>query len=1150
MPAKGSGKGEKRARPEPPATRQPPAKRRQLRPADGNKEVLDAKNLLHAETEKSVCSHCGAMVSYETYVSYQSPHFLLWDDNKSEWSTTKGVYPKKPAEGYDADTIFYRLHPFHLAAEEKKKEKKKNQSKLSTQGVSHLSTRTTEGKETSSAPTPVMVKHELAGPPNESYDIETVTNDKITWSEDEFTDEEDEEEGEEEDDSYPGHDVADNLEPTGWQDVEPEVDDEQPEALPENAPLPREDREAIDPFWVLMNSWKSTYGMGDLGFDVLIDLLKTREGTLPPVIVVPEMDEDLQNKAFVELQKAAYKRATPTRHNVDAALGIGVDLFQTVCVCGECGRLYELEDIVRTSGNTTQAWSCCKQVPLARRVGGKVPRWEPTLSYPNVSVEESLAKILRRHGMDEQVDHWKARAQDKKDAQGPKTYSDVVDGKVWEDFQVVNGVPFLSDRGIALMLNMDGFQPYKWRTYSVQGIYLALMNLPRSIRFRRENMILVGLVPGGKERIPISWFLEKMVDELVVLWDTASSIFNRRVALLAVACDVPAGRKVCGFIGHSSHRGCSRCDCRHETTPRGKGKGPPIVDWGAPLGADEDGEFPHRTVDLHRLYGERYKKAKTEDERKQICSETGYRHTPLLRLSYFDPARMLLLDPLHNVWEGMFKDLLKIWVKHPNNELRCITKKMTQAMEAATKRCRFPRSMGPVLGKVAHNMSKFTGAELKNMLNTFFIWLIDGAPSVSDKHIQLVTHLHLASRILDARVTTESQISELEEHLKDYCTTFQKMYGASALKPNHHLCRHLGGFIRDYGTVAGFWLFHFERYNGIMVRSNARAFHNVEVSMFRQYSVQSSLLHSLESMVITVPPTLSPSPAESALTTSSTDIREQSNNKHRAPLTGLGLPALLSRAPTESEKGVALSIMGADDKSDRVHKLTLSRSTPTTTINAMRASQERWDHTNYSNVRGHELYPGVLSDPRERLCAGNEEIGRLRKSLAALHRTPGFTCVAPADFKIHDLRTYRSLHLGGVTYGSLDDRISHLVLNQAASQERVGSPVHVLYYLSVEVTLPARESFRGRENNDPDIVCDWDAGYTRLRHTFARVDWFGAVASQDKPYFQTWSTLPDNRGSDDYLFIPVNRVVSGCIPLLSPDEKTFVCGLLRPHHQF
>ena len=32
-----------------------------------------------------------------------------------------------------------------------------------------------------------------------------------------------------------------------------------------------------------------------------------------------------------------------------------------------------------------------------------------------------------------------------------------------------------------------------------------------------------------------------------------------RCALLGTSYDLPAGRKLCGFLGHNAHLGCSRC---------------------------------------------------------------------------------------------------------------------------------------------------------------------------------------------------------------------------------------------------------------------------------------------------------------------------------------------------------------------------------------------------------------------------------------------------------------------------------------------------------------------------------------------------------------------------------------------------------------
>lgn len=74
---------------------------------------------------------------------------------------------------------------------------------------------------------------------------------------------------------------------------------------------------------------------------------------------------------------------------------------------------------------------------------------------------------------------------------------DVFDGQVWNEYCVSNDSPFHNDRHtLGLTLNFDWFQPFKHRTYSVGVIYVAIMNLPRHMRFKRENIVIVGLIPG------------------------------------------------------------------------------------------------------------------------------------------------------------------------------------------------------------------------------------------------------------------------------------------------------------------------------------------------------------------------------------------------------------------------------------------------------------------------------------------------------------------------------------------------------------------------------------------------------------------------------------------------------------------------------
>ena len=78
--------------------------------------------------------------------------------------------------------------------------------------------------------------------------------------------------------------------------------------------------------------------------------------------------------------------------------------------------------------------------------------------------------------------------------------TDVYDGKLWKEWMDFDNVPFLKVPGnLILMLNLDWFQPYKHTPYSIGVIYLVIQNLPRRLRFKPENIIIVGTIPGPRE---------------------------------------------------------------------------------------------------------------------------------------------------------------------------------------------------------------------------------------------------------------------------------------------------------------------------------------------------------------------------------------------------------------------------------------------------------------------------------------------------------------------------------------------------------------------------------------------------------------------------------------------------------------------------
>ena len=138
---------------------------------------------------------------------------------------------------------------------------------------------------------------------------------------------------------------------------------------------------------------------------------------------------------------------------------------------------------------------------------------------------------------------------------------DVYDGRVWKKILCYQKKPFLaiSRRFIwyAFMLNIDWFQPHKQLSYSVGAIYLSVLNLPRSMRYKLENTCLVGRIPGPHEpEITVNSYIEPLVQDLKKFWNgvqlSVSCGRNTerklvRSAVIFCSCDLPAGRKLCGF---------------------------------------------------------------------------------------------------------------------------------------------------------------------------------------------------------------------------------------------------------------------------------------------------------------------------------------------------------------------------------------------------------------------------------------------------------------------------------------------------------------------------------------------------------------------------------------------------------------------------
>jgi len=191
---------------------------------------------------------------------------------------------------------------------------------------------------------------------------------------------------------------------------------------------------------------------------------------------------------------------------------------------------------------------------------------KPINVFPYRPIKNVINEFFLRPGFESMVNHHKNR--EKKEG----WYFDVYDGKMFDQLKDAYSIPFSEmENALHLTLNVDWFNPFDSGTYSCGAIYMSINNLPREERFKEENIMLVGLMPGGQEASTsdMNNYLDVIVDDLLELFEGVQMKTDKHpegmtahAVLLMVNADIPAARKVAGFLGHASAFACNRCDRR------------------------------------------------------------------------------------------------------------------------------------------------------------------------------------------------------------------------------------------------------------------------------------------------------------------------------------------------------------------------------------------------------------------------------------------------------------------------------------------------------------------------------------------------------------------------------------------------------------
>ncbi|KAF8595180.1 hypothetical protein BDV93DRAFT_481245 [Ceratobasidium sp. AG-I] len=381
-------------------------------------------------------------------------------------------------------------------------------------------------------------------------------------------------------------------------------------------------------------------------------------------------------------------RMARTIGTVEKRLGLSTkDLITTFTLCPACSKRYS-PAYIAASNNATCTMDGCDGVLYSDKVlaSGERKRTS-TRTFPYASPINWIRRMLARDGIARLVQAWRkpedenfgppVTAEDwNHGVNRDEPLGDIMDGWGWRsrpagvqrvvdpvtgrvtDQTVLNppmrfsSLPF----GLSLSMNVDWyfnrFQSNKQGNYSVGACFIIINNLPRHLRFLRENMCLALVMPGPNEPngYALDQMMEPLVDDILQLqqgvrmpvWNNEQQAFEQLVIhgdLHNQIADLIARIKMIGAAGVASELNfCLYCRTR-------------LSALSVPVGFTR-ANFPYRVPEEeldNRYY---YKSLDNAEDREIFFQFTGTRFTELDRLGGWDAARRSPPDAMHLIFLG------------------------------------------------------------------------------------------------------------------------------------------------------------------------------------------------------------------------------------------------------------------------------------------------------------------------------------------------------------------------------------------------------------------------------------------------------------------------------------------------------------------
>ena len=259
----------------------------------------------------------------------------------------------------------------------------------------------------------------------------------------------------------------------------------------------------------------------------------------------------------------------------------------------------------------------------------------------------------------------------------------------------------------------------------------------------------------------INSYLDPLIADMEKLWEGIHIKVNKknikvRAAISFVLRDVPAARKIGGFVGHRGRRSCTECFKEFPTQQFGD-----YPDYSGFIKS----EWEPRLHAVHVWYAKQQKKANTESQRKEIESDFGARYSLLYELQYYNTISSLVIDPMHCLLLGIAKKFFKVWTLS-----NIVLPEHYTTIQNKVDSFKCPPDIGRIPYKIASKFSGLKADQWKSWSLHFSLYSLKGI--LPNEDYNCWHKFVIVSYKLFFKKISLSELDEIDHIIEEFCTLF------------------------------------------------------------------------------------------------------------------------------------------------------------------------------------------------------------------------------------------------------------------------------------------------------------------------------------------------------------------------------------------